>query len=221
MEPESLTSRKRTEAKIAEKFLEDREGTSTGTAVALTDSYRPLKNTVATIEIAKAYKEPIRYQSGNSKAQVLLRIPMSSNESAFQKNMQRTKFIENMLQSLGPDVEESTKWMLSELARKNDKLYEEVAREKGYITSQTKKMDAPSAAAMWEDARVNTRQMRVITRHLDAYFGARLIVPESKVKQAMSKPIKRRKLKSDEAGLDTNPSGNLTAEQMRLPREKL
>jgi hypothetical protein len=51
--------------------------------------------------------------------------------------MRRTKFLENLLQNLGPDVEESTKWLLSALANKSDKIYEEVAREKGFITTRT------------------------------------------------------------------------------------
>jgi hypothetical protein len=54
-------------------------------------------------------------------------------------------------------------------------------------------MDAHSAAAMWEVANVNTRQIRTIDRHLDAYFGARLTVPEMKVKEAMEKPTRKRK----------------------------
>ncbi len=76
--------------------------------------------------------------------------------------MQRTDFLDSLLENLGPDVETATKCVLTALAKKSDKMYEEVARDMRFITSQTKKMGAHSAVAMWDDANVNTRQQRKI-----------------------------------------------------------
>jgi hypothetical protein len=166
-----------------EKVAENCEGASAGTATA---SPKPKKT--MTIEIDESYNTPIVYRSNNRKKQVLLKVPRSTTESSFHRNMHRTKFLDNLLENLGTDVEESTKWLLGALAKKSDKLYEEVARERGFITTQTKKMDAHSAAAMWEDANVNTGQSRTILRHFDAYFGLRLTVPESQVKAAANDP---------------------------------
>ena len=133
------------EEEDVEKVGEDCEGTSAGTA--FTASPKPKKTVM--IEIGEeAYNTPIVYLSDNKKKQVLLKFPRSTLESSFQRNMRRTKFLENLLKNLGPDVEESTKWLLGALATKRDKLYEEFVRERGFITTQTKKMDAHSAAAM-------------------------------------------------------------------------
>jgi hypothetical protein len=149
---------------------------SEGTAV------RPKRK--LTIEIDKeAFNTPIMYRADNGKNQVLLRVPKSTTLPSFEKNMKRTNFVNNLLQNLAPDTEVATKWLLGELAKKHGKLYEEVARERGIITTQNKKMDAHSAAAMWEDAKVSLLQQRKINRHMGAYFGARLTVPESKVKE--------------------------------------
>jgi hypothetical protein len=157
---------------------------SEGTAVSAVVGTAIKLERKKTIEIGKeVINTPIVYKAENRKNQVLLKVPRSTTESSFQRNMQRTKFLENLLQSLGPNVEESTKWLLGALANKSDKLYEEVAREKGFITARTKKMDAHSAAAMWEDAKVSLHQQRKINRHMASYFGARLTVPESKVKE--------------------------------------
>jgi hypothetical protein len=137
-----------------------------------------------TIEITKEiYNTPIVYRADNGKNQVLLRVPKSTTLPSFQKSMKRSNFVNNLLESLGPDPETATAWLLRELANKHEKIYEEVAREKGIITTQNKKMDAHSAAAMWEDAKVCLHQQRKINRHMGAFFGARLTVPESKVKE--------------------------------------
>jgi hypothetical protein len=208
--------------------LLEREGASVGTAISsFTPTLNP-KNTV-TIEIGKeALNTPIVYRSNSNKDQILLRVPMCTTEQSFERSMQRTKFLKNLLENLGPDVEVSTKWLLTALAKKSGKIYEEVARERGFITTQSKKMDAHSAAAMWRDANVNLRQQRAIKRHLGAYFGAQLMVPESEVKEqidkvhnpevlaAHKKAMEKTSRKRKSTG-DTKRSGNLTAEQMRLP----
>jgi hypothetical protein len=89
-----------------EKVGEDPEGTSAGTAV--TASSKP-KHTVMIDVGEESYTTPIVYRAGNKKKQVLLKVPRSTTELSLQRNMLGTKFLENLLQSLGPNVEESTK----------------------------------------------------------------------------------------------------------------
>jgi hypothetical protein len=90
-------------------------------------------------------------------------------------------------------------------------------------TKKIKKMDAHSAAAMWEDAKVSTVQQRKINRHLDAYFGARLTVPESEVraigkgdpevlaahKKAMEKTTRKRKSHGESSATNNSTEQNL------------
>jgi hypothetical protein len=71
-----------------EKVGEDREGTSTGTAV--TASPQP-KNTV-TVEIGEAYKTPIVYQSGNnSREDVLLRVNINTVNASYSWSVDRVQ----------------------------------------------------------------------------------------------------------------------------------
>jgi hypothetical protein len=183
--PKSTVTVENTDAK--EVVLLEHEGTTAvpvfvGTAIKLSSPNEP--TSTVTVEIGKeAYNTPVIYRSQNNKNQVLLRIPMSASLPSFQRNMHRTNFVDNLLKNLGPNTEEATKWLLGHLARTNSKIYEEVAREKGIITTQNKKMDAHSAAAMWEDANVKLFQQRKINRHLGAYFGSRLTVPEKEIKE--------------------------------------
>ena len=57
------------------------------------------------------------------------------------------------------------------------------AAEAAGLLLNGKVMDAESAAAMWEEANINTRQQRTILRHLACYFGRRLTVPLSKIRE--------------------------------------
>jgi hypothetical protein len=85
---EDVESAEEEDEEDVEKVGEDPEGTSAGTAV--TASSKP-KHTV-TIDIGEeAYTDPIVYRAGNKKRQVLLKVPRSTTESSFQRNMQRTR----------------------------------------------------------------------------------------------------------------------------------
>lgn len=57
------------------------------------------------------------------------------------------------------------------------------AAEAAGLLLNGKVMDAESAAAMWEEANINTWQQRTILRHLACYFGRRLTVPLSKIRE--------------------------------------
>jgi phosphoribosyl-ATP pyrophosphohydrolase len=63
----------------------------------------------------------------------------STTESSFQRNMLRTKFLDKVLKKLGPGIEESTKWLLGALAKKSERLYEEVAREREFTTTKPRR----------------------------------------------------------------------------------
>jgi hypothetical protein len=115
----------------------EREGTtepvSVGTAIEPSTQKAPKRKV---IEIGKEVIDtPIVYRADNGKDQVLLRVPMSRTLPSFQKNMQRSNFVDNLLESLGPDTEVATKWLLGALAKKHGKIYEEVARERKIITT--------------------------------------------------------------------------------------
>jgi hypothetical protein len=89
-----------------EVALLEHEGTTVpvlvGDAIKPAASNAPKKT--VTIEIGKeALNTPIVYRSPNNKYQVLLRVPMSGNLASFQKSMSRTNFLDNLLQSLGPN----------------------------------------------------------------------------------------------------------------------
>ena len=45
----------------------------------------------------------------------------------------------------------------------------------------TQKMDAVTAAAMWQESNVSTRSQRIILRYLANEFGRRLVVPEAEI----------------------------------------
>jgi hypothetical protein len=55
-----------------------------------------------------------------------------------------------------------------------------VSKKMGYPIF-SKKMDAATACAMWQEANVLKRSQRTIPRYLAAEYSGRLVVPESQV----------------------------------------
>jgi len=79
-----------------------------------------------------------------------------------------------------PDI--SLSWLLTSLTKlRNEEFI--VAAEAAGLLLNGKTMDAESSAAMWEEANKNFRQQRIILRHLACYFGRRLTVPLSKIRE--------------------------------------
>ena len=74
-------------------------------------------------------------------------------------------------------------WLLTELARKNDKVFSKVAKDCGFVTTATKRMDVYSTAAMFADANINSTQQRTILRHFFSYFGLRLVATEKELRE--------------------------------------
>ena len=87
-----------------------------------------------------------------------------------------------MLKELNTEksYEQGVEWMLRCMSKYHFEDYMAIAQDKqNLILSQ--KMDAVSALAMWEAARVNRSQQRTITRHLTSYFEGPIIVPEVQI----------------------------------------
>ena len=79
-----------------------------------------------------------------------------------------------------PDI--SLSWLLTSLTKlRNEEFI--VAAEAAGLLLNGKTMDAESSTAMWEEANINCRQQRIILRHLACYFGRRLTVPLSKIRE--------------------------------------
>ena len=55
-----------------------------------------------------------------------------------------------------------------------------VCKKMGYPVF-SKKMDAATACAMWQEANVSKKSQRTILRYFAAEFGGRLVVPEAQV----------------------------------------
>jgi hypothetical protein len=68
---------------------------------------------------------------GNNTKQILLRIPSSSSAGSFARNMRRENFLDTLLENLSRDkdggTEQATKWLMTTLAKKNERLFTEVA----------------------------------------------------------------------------------------------
>jgi len=77
-----------------------------------------------------------------------------------------------------PDI--SLSWLLTSLTKlRNEEFI--VAAEAAGLLLNGKTMDAESSTA--EEANKNFRQQRIILRHLACYFGRRLTVPLSKIRE--------------------------------------
>jgi hypothetical protein len=67
---------------------------------------------------------------GNNTKQILLRIPSSSSAGSFARNMRRENFLDTLLENLSRDkdggTEQATKWLMTTLAKKNERLFTEV-----------------------------------------------------------------------------------------------
>ena len=71
-------------------------------------------------------------------------------------------------------------WILQHLALNYKDEFVHVCKKMGYPIF-SKKMDAATACAMWQEANSSKKSQRTILRYLAAEFGGRLVVPESQV----------------------------------------
>ena len=70
--------------------------------------------------------------------------------------------------------------MLKELGKKYEDEFIISAKELGYPLF-SKKMNAVTAAGMWQESNVNLRSQRTILRYLANEIGTRLVVPETEI----------------------------------------
>ena len=73
---------------------------------------------------------------------------------------------------------ECATWMLCYLAHRHTDEFAQVGQMQKLDWSN-KRMDGPTAAAMWSESNVSIYQQRIMRRYLTATFGFSMIVPES------------------------------------------
>ncbi len=93
------------------------------------------------------------------------------------------KWLEMLLVAVGAEsIELAAEWVLQYLGEVYNESFINVASNLGLLL-HSKKMDAYTACAMWEEANCPARAQRIILRHLANFFGRRLTVPESSIKE--------------------------------------
>jgi hypothetical protein len=98
------------------------------------------------------------------------------DEDSFQRQAQRTKWIESFLEHLYNDLHDkndAAQWILYYLGNKYEVPFTLASEALGLPIVQ--RMDEKSTAAMWTDANVNYMQQRIIKKHLQLHFGKRVL----------------------------------------------
>jgi len=96
----------------------------------------------------------------------LIPVPQAKNEEGFIKNAKRNKWLSKIPQVLFPNGEKiAVEWILKEFGKKYEDEFILSAKELGYPLF-SKKMNAVTAAAMWQESNVNLRSQRTILRYL-------------------------------------------------------
>jgi hypothetical protein len=111
----------------------------------------------------------------------LIHVPSSQNSYRFNRNAKDTGWVKSALMASASSVEdreeEAAKHLLKYLFITYNDAFVHIASEAGLLLTN-KEMDAASAAAMWEESNSPLRAQRIILRHLKAFFGKRITVPE-------------------------------------------
>ena len=113
----------------------------------------------------------------------LIRIPSSTDYNSFKRNVQRTKWLNQLLllnSGREEKVEEGVTWLLQYLGKAYSDSFTAVACKLGLLLAP-KVMDAKSSCAMWEEANCPIRAQRIILRHLAQFVGQCITVPEQKL----------------------------------------
>ena len=113
----------------------------------------------------------------------LVQVPVSSSYEGFRRTENSIKWVKKILLAVGAeDVNVAAEWLLQHLAECYNESFVNAASSVGLLL-HSKKMDAEAACAMWEEANVGLRSQRIILRHLANFFGRRITVPESFVRE--------------------------------------
>ena len=139
------------------------------------------------------------YDQSNGKHTSMVRVPTSTKYQWFVRNA--PSWLPNVLDAVCPETDEENKgngdevddrlgygrkdaarWLLTYLGAKWPTEFAQAGGEIGMPVS-AKTMGAYRAFAMWGDANITLAQQRIILRHLRQFFGQRIAVPESKIRE--------------------------------------
>jgi hypothetical protein len=138
----------------------------------------------------------LSYQTHRGTLCELVEVTRSKNKESFVTNVRRHQSWLHRLPSLvvaeSVDPSIGASWILQHLALNYKDDFVRVCKKMGYPIF-SKKMDAATACAMWQEANnVSKKSQRTILRYLAAEYSGRLVVPESQVDafgQAHVEPI--------------------------------
>ena len=126
----------------------------------------------------------LSYQTHRGTSCELVKVTRSKNKESFVTNVRRHHSWLHRLPSLvvpeSADSSVGASWILQHLALNYEDDFVMVCKKMGYPVF-SKKMDAATACAMWQEANVSKKSQRTILRYLAAEYGCRLVVPESQV----------------------------------------
>jgi hypothetical protein len=126
----------------------------------------------------------LSYETHRGTSCELVKVTRSKNKECFVTNVRRHHSWLHRLPSLvvAETVEPSigASWILQHLALNFEDEFVHVCKKMGYPVF-SKKMEAATACAMWQEANVSKKSQRTILRYLAAEFGGRLVVPEVQV----------------------------------------
>lgn len=96
--------------------------------------------------------------------------------------MKEHLWFREVLSALLVSTDTSLNWLLKSLTKVFNEEFVIAAEDAGLLLNG-KVMDAEAAAAMREEANMNCRQQCLILQHLACYFGRRLTMPLSKMRE--------------------------------------
>ena len=178
-----------------------------------------LQKAVCNAQVADEEVENIfQFACNNGRLTKLIRVPSSTNQVQFQKNLARhgrrgTSWVDDMLDAMLPpplvrrkpsdqqqdeffddehgpllrwkNKEAAAEALMAHLGYHYGAAFISASEKIGMpvATERRSKMDAPTAAAMWEDAGVYLHGQRVIHRYYINEFGHKFTVPEKEIKR--------------------------------------
>ena len=135
------------------------------------------------VSLFKKSNEPLSFNyRGNDRPGLLIAVPKAKNYVTFDKNERTNKWLEEMMQFVkidGEDSDEIWYWLLKQIYKKKPHVLIKMASDLGLVICN--KMTDIEASAMWVEANISIRAARIILRHLQAKFGKRLQVPFSQI----------------------------------------
>jgi hypothetical protein len=119
----------------------------------------------------------------------LVQVPTSGMYNKFKRNDKIYRWIPKVLSAIGAEeVSIAAEWMVQYLGEVFPDSFVNAASNIGLLL-HSKTMDAEAACAMWEESNVSIRSQRIILRHLANFFGQRLTVPESCIRDLENRAL--------------------------------